>query len=118
MAILEYTRLEQPQPVEATIWPVEINEPLREHMGTKSTEFYVTLGDRAIGMVQWEATEDNNYGYIDGVDPHEGVDAEALSLDEWDAIVVAMHSTIKVLEQRHISLIEFPGGSRAFLQPL
>jgi len=116
MAIQEYTPLEQPQPAEVTIWPVEGFKPLHEHVGVKSTEFYASLGDMAIGLVHWETTDNDNYGYIDGIDPHSGVDESIISYEEWDAIAIAMQGMVKTLENRHISLIEFPGGSRGFLQ--
>lgn len=116
MAIQEYEPFEQPRPVEATVWPVEGDEPLHEHMGVKSTEFYASVGERAIGLIQWEAAGDDKFGYIDGIDPHEGVDVEAITYEEWEAIAVAMHAAIRRLESRHISVVEFPGGSRVFLQ--
>jgi hypothetical protein len=118
MAIQEYSPIDPTRPVEVTIWPVENVEPLHKHMDVRATEFYASLGDRAIGLVHWEAGSDDNFGYIDGIDPHEGIDIENITYDEWEAIAIAMHAIVKKLQDRHISLVEFPGGSRAFLQAL
>lgn len=114
MAIQEYSPFEEPGPSQATIWPVEVSsEHLRYLMAGYHTEYYVSLGDTAIGLLLWDANSQE--GFIDGIEPEAGADEAELKPGEWDAIAISMHGLAEYTRLRRIT---HPAGSKVFLEPL
>ncbi|MBX4197246.1 hypothetical protein KW801_01670 [Candidatus Saccharibacteria bacterium] len=118
MAIQEYAPFADTEPLDITIWPVEGKDPLRSHTGEKFTEYYISIGQTALGLLHWEVSNNDNDAYIDGIDPHPGIDEGMLDPREWEAIAVSMHGLTKEIEKRHIRRITHPAGSEVFLEAL
>lgn len=118
MSIYEFEPDDDLIPLDIMIWIVEVEakDDIKSYIGQNNSEYYISIGQRALGLLHWEISGDGRDGYIDGIDPQDGIDEQDINPAEWEAIVISMHGLTKQVEQRHVAKITYPNGTKVFFE--